>query len=116
MLFRSLEHYNCGTMTRRTPNADILDKDVLLINPADAAAKGIADGDLVCISSARGKVDVLAQISNEVKSGILSSTFHFPEIMMNVLTSSVADTETKCPEYKVVAVDIRKSTTFSLRS
>jgi formate dehydrogenase major subunit len=29
--------------------------------------------------------------------------------MMNVLTSSVADTETKCPEYKVVAVDIRKA-------
>jgi formate dehydrogenase major subunit len=112
---RELEHYNCGTMTRRTPNAEILDRDVLLINPADAAAKGIADGDLVCVSSARGKVDVLAQISEEVKPGILSSTFHFPEIMMNVLTSSVSDTETKCPEYKVVAVDIRKARKVELR-
>ncbi len=106
---RELEHYNCGTMTRRTHNAKILDKDVLLINPVDAAAKGIAQGDLVCVSSARGKVDVMAKISKEVKPGILSSTFHFPEIMMNIITSSVADTETKCPEYKVVAVDIRKA-------
>jgi formate dehydrogenase major subunit len=112
---RELEHYNCGTMTRRTPNADILGKDVLLINPADAADKGIADGDMVCISSARGKVDVLAKVTEEVKPGILSSTFHFPEIMMNVLTSSVADTETKCPEYKVVAVDVRKARKVELR-
>jgi formate dehydrogenase major subunit len=29
----SLEHYNCGTMTRRTNNAQILKEDVLMINP-----------------------------------------------------------------------------------
>src|SRR5205085_2945768 len=28
---RELEHYNCGTMTRRTRNAQILTEDVLLI-------------------------------------------------------------------------------------
>jgi formate dehydrogenase major subunit len=60
-------------------------------------------------------VDVLAKVTEEVKPGILSSTFHFPEIMMNVLTSSVADTETKCPEYKVVAVDVRKARKVELR-
>ncbi len=36
--------------------------------------------------------------------------------MMNVLTSSVADTETKCPEYKVVAVDVRKARKVELRA
>jgi len=46
-------------------------------------------------------------------SGILSSapspkrpgegdTFHFPEIMLNVITSSVSDSLAMCPEYKVV--------------
>jgi formate dehydrogenase major subunit len=44
-----------------------------------------------------------------VKPGVLSSTFHFPEIMLNNITSSIADTEALCPEYKVVAVNIRKS-------
>ncbi|MBL0051800.1 MAG: hypothetical protein IPP29_09965 [Bacteroidetes bacterium] len=30
---RELEHYNCGTMTRRTGNVVILKDDVLIINP-----------------------------------------------------------------------------------
>jgi len=106
---RELEHYNCGTMTRRTNNAQILKDDVLLIHPEDAAKHFIEEGDMVCISSPRGKIDVKAKITDEVKPGILSSTFHFPDVKMNDLTSSVADSEALCPEYKVVAVNIRKS-------
>lgn len=106
---RELEHYNCGTMTRRTGNAVIVKDDVLLINPKDAETHLINDGEMVCVISPRGKIDVKAKISNDVKQGILSSTFHFPDIKMNDLTSSVTDTEALCPEYKVVAVNIRKS-------
>ena len=106
---RELEHYNGGTMTRRTNNAKILKEDVLLINATDAANNNISDGDMVCVESARGKVDVKAKISNEVKPGILSTTFHFPEVEMNNITSSVSDSEAMCPEYKVVACRIRKS-------
>lgn len=106
---RELEHYNCGAQTRRTGNATILPTDSLLINPEDAAANGIADGDMVCIESARGKIDVKAKITLEVKPGILSSTFHFPEVNMNILTSSITDSDALCPEYKVCAVRIRKS-------
>lgn len=106
---RELEHYNCGAMTRRTNNAKILKEDYLMINPADAKKHLISNGDMVCVISARGKVDVKARITDEVKPGILSSTFHFPEIMMNNITSSVSDSEAMCPEYKVVAVNIRKS-------
>jgi formate dehydrogenase major subunit len=106
---RELEHYNCGTMTRRTNNALIITEDVLLINPKDASNHNIVEGDMVCISSARGKIDVKARISAEVKPGILSSTFHFPEIKMNDITSSVSDSDALCPEYKVVAVNIRKT-------
>jgi formate dehydrogenase major subunit len=106
---RELEHYNCGAMTRRTNNAKIKTDDVLLINPADAAKHLINEGDMVCVESVRGKVDVKARITDEVKPGVLSSTFHFPEISLNNITSSVCDTEALCPEYKVVAVNIRKS-------
>ncbi len=84
---RELEHYNCGTMTRRTNNAKILKEDYLLINAADAKKHNINNGDLVCVTSARGKVDVKAKITDEVQPGILSSTFHFPEIEMNNITS-----------------------------
>lgn len=106
---RELEHYNCGAMTRRTSNKDLLTDDYLMINPQDAEKHLIQEGDFVCLESPRGKVDVKARITDEVKPGILSTTFHFPEIMINNLTGDVHDTEAKCPEYKVVAVRIRKS-------
>jgi formate dehydrogenase major subunit len=113
---RELEHYNCGAMTRRTGNGEILTEDVLLINPADAEKNGIAEGDMVCVESPRGKVDIKARITDEVKPGILSSTFHFPEIMLNVITSSVSDSLAMCPEYKVVSCRIRKARKTHLRN
>ena len=106
---RELEHYNCGAMTRRTGNVLIVTDDVLLINPADAKKHLINEGDMVCVESLRGKVDIKARITDEVKPGVLSSTFHFPEIMLNNITSSISDSEAMCPEYKVVSVNIRKS-------
>ena len=106
---RELEHYNCGEQTRRTGNVQILITDTLLINPSDASQNGIEDGDMVCVESARGKIDVQAKITNQVNAGVLSSTFHFPEVSMNILTSSVSDTDAMCPEYKICAVRIRKS-------
>lgn len=106
---RELEHYNCGAMTRRTDNEKILTSDYLMIHPEDARTNLIKEGDWVCLESARGKVDVKARITDEVKPGILSTTFHFPEIMVNNITSDIHDSEAKCPEYKVVAVRIRKS-------
>lgn len=106
---RELEHYNCGAMTRRTGNVDILTEDVLLIHPSDALKEGIADKDFVCVESPRGKVDIRAFVTEEMKPGILSSTFHFPEIMLNIITSDEHCSEAMCPEYKVVSCRIRKS-------
>ncbi len=106
---RELEHYNCGTMTRRTGNVELLTKDTLLINPEDATKNGIVTGDLVCVESPRGKVDIEAVVSDQMKPGILSTTFHFPELMLNIITSNESCTESMCPEYKVVSCRIRKS-------
>ncbi|NND78162.1 MAG: formate dehydrogenase subunit alpha [Flavobacteriales bacterium] len=106
---RELEHYNCGAMTRRTGNVEILTEDVLLINPEDAKKESINDGDFVCVESPRGKVDIKAVVTDEVRPGILSSTFHFPDIMLNLITSDESCSEAMCPEYKVVSCRIRKS-------
>ena len=35
------------------------------------------------------------------------TTFHFPETKTNLLVGSSADVNTSCPEYKVIAVDVR---------
>lgn len=106
---RVLEHYNAGTMTRRTPNVQIVHEDLLLIHPEDAARHNIGEGDWVCVESARGKVDIKARLTDEVKPGVVSTTFHFPELMVNMVTSDIHDSEAKCPEYKVVAVRIRRA-------
>jgi len=103
---RILEHYNAATMTRRTSNEKIVDKDILLINPKDAKRKSIKDHSLVKLSSERGEIQLLAELSDKVNSGVLFTTFHFAELMVNRITGDVCDTETMCPEYKVVAVDV----------
>ncbi len=103
---RDLEHYNCGTMTRRTPNQQIHDKDTLWINSVDAKARGISDQDEVRLFSDRGEIKLQATVSQKIKPGILRTTFHFPELMVNRITSGVVDRETLCPEYKVVSVDV----------
>ncbi|MBT3980389.1 MAG: formate dehydrogenase subunit alpha [Bacteriovoracaceae bacterium] len=103
---RDLTHYNCGAMTRRTDNNEIVKSDFLLIHPLDANESGIVDGGSVELSSHRGSVNLVAKFSEDVKRGILQTTFHFPEVMINKITSNTADSESLCPEYKVTAVKL----------
>jgi len=103
---RELQHYNAATMTRRTANNEILNKDVLMVNPKDALTKNLKTGDFAKITSNRGNVSLEIEVTKKVKPGVLRTTFHFPEVLINMVTSAETDEETKCPEYKVVAVDI----------
>ncbi len=105
---RRLEHYNSGTMTRRTDNQKISPMDFLEINPKDAHKKGVQEGDTVRIFSARGSVKIPVKLTYTVKPGVLRTTFHQPEIFINMITGNVGDKETLTPEYKVVAVDFEK--------
>ena len=105
---RRLEHYNSGTMTRRTDNQKIAPNDYLQINPIDAEAKGIVDNEKVRIFSDRGGVEIIAKISDAVDVGVVRTTFHQPEVFINIITGNVGDMETLTPEYKVVAVDFEK--------
>ena len=105
---RELEHYNSGTMTRRTDNQKILAKDVLEVHPKDAIRKGIEDNETVRIFSDRGSVNIPIKFSKNVKRGVLRTTFHQPEVFINIITGSVGDQETMTPEYKVVAVDFER--------
>ena len=106
---RELQHYNCATMTRRTANAEILPKDVIMLNPKDAKDKNLLTGDRATLKSDRGEVTLEVEVTDRVKRGIVRTTFHFPEVLINEVTSGVTDEETKCPEYKVVAVDVLKA-------
>lgn len=106
---RLLEHYNSGTMTRRTPNSEIITEDILFIHPHDADLKGLVTGDFARIFSARGITTMKVKVTDVVKPGVVYTTFHFPETAINFLTSGIGDQYTLTPEYKVVAVDFEKS-------
>ncbi len=105
---RQLAHYNAGTMTRRTANLELHPTDLAEIHPDDAVRLAIDDGDEVEVASRRGAVRTFAKVTTRVAPGNLFMSFHFPEIKVNLLTSSHADAATSCPEYKVSAVAIRK--------
>ena len=107
---RRLEHYNAGTMTRRTGNVELLASDWLEIHPDDAARLWIADGSLVSVRSRYGRIELEARITTRIEPGHVFTAFHFPEIRTNLLIGPAADVNTSCPEYKVVAVDVRPVT------
>ena len=105
---RVLQHYNAATMTRRTKNLKIVDEDILLIHPNDAKTRELSSGDIARLYSGRGEVSLKVEVTDKVKEGIVFTTFHFPEHMVNMVTGDGKDEETKCAEYKVSAVNVQK--------
>jgi formate dehydrogenase alpha subunit len=105
---RQLAHYNSGTQTRRTGNFELQPADLVEIHPADAAELGIMADDMVEVKSARGSVETWACVTTRVARGNVFLSFHFPEVKTNLLTSGNSDPGTRCPEYKVTAVAVRK--------
>jgi formate dehydrogenase major subunit len=105
---RQLAHYNSGTQTRRTGNAVLQPADLVEMHPEDAERLGVSDGDVVEVRSRRGAVETWACVTTRVAPGNVFLSFHFPEVKTNVLTSGHSDPNTRCPEYKVTAVSVRK--------
>ena len=103
---RVLEHYNAGTMTRRTPNRGLRPYDALEINPRDAASRGVAEGAAVRVRSRYGEAQAHAAVSARVPPGVVFLSFHYPETEANAVTGDVRDRRTDCPEYKVTTVDV----------
>ncbi|MGH2851022.1 MAG: molybdopterin oxidoreductase family protein, partial [Solirubrobacteraceae bacterium] len=104
---RRLQHYNAGTMTRRTGNIELVDGEWLEIHPDDAARLWIETGDKVSVRSRVGRIETIARVTDRIEPGHVFTAFHFPEVRTNLLVGHSADVNTSCPEYKVVAVDVR---------
>ncbi len=106
---RSLYHYHTGTMTRRVDGLNILrDQELVELNPKDADALRVSDGETVRVVSRRGKVTARAKVVGTSPPGVVSMTFHFAESPTNVLTNPALDPVAKIPELKVCAIRIEK--------
>ncbi len=106
---RSLFQYHTGTMSRKVSGLNrFRGEELVEINPADAMASGIADGDAVRVVSRRGEVTARARLTDVSPPGVVFMTFHFAESPTNVLTNPALDPTAKIPEFKVCAVRLEK--------
>jgi formate dehydrogenase major subunit len=105
---RILSQYNVGAQTRRTENVTWHKEDRLEIHPHDAEERGIKEDDWVGVTSRAGETVLRATVTTRVQPGVVYTTFHFPELGVNVITTENSDWATNCPEYKVTAVQVTK--------
>ncbi len=102
-------HYHTGTMTRNSPSLERESNECFLeMNPEDAAELGIADGEIVRVTSRRGSVSTRAKLAGREKRKTVFMPFHFVESRANILTNPIFDPVAKIPEFKVCAVKIEK--------
>jgi predicted molibdopterin-dependent oxidoreductase YjgC len=102
---RNLYQYHTGTMSRRVEGINLLHgEERVEVNPEDAEAYGIQDGESIRLVSRRGDLAVKAKVTPVSPPGLVSMSFHFSETPTNVLTNTALDPVAKIPELKVCAV------------
>jgi predicted molibdopterin-dependent oxidoreductase YjgC len=106
---RLLEHFHTGTMSRNSKLLDsLVPEGFIEINPVDAKALDIKEGEPLAVSTRRGGIRVKAKIAERVKPHVLFIPFHFYESCANRLTIDRLDPVCKIPEYKVCSCRIDK--------
>jgi ferredoxin-nitrate reductase len=118
---RSVYHWHTRTKTARTPELQqAAPESWVELSSADAERLGIADGDLVAVESARGRVEAPARLTG-IRAGVVFVPFHYgywdePEgsepngrsRAANELTITRWDPVSKQPIFKTAAVRVEK--------
>lgn len=106
---RMLFHYNNASMTSRTALIRReFGENFVQINPADAAQLGIHHKAKVKVRTRRGELVVNADVTDDIKQGVLWMPFHFNEVPTNILTNDALDPTCRIGEYKVCAAKVEK--------
>ena len=105
---RLLEHFNTGEMSRRTTKLSKLKPAAYLdMNPEDAEAAGLAENDVVRLTSPHGTVMLPLKLNTNMQRGYLFSPIHYSDPNFNALMSAVPiDPKARMPALKVVPVSV----------
>ena len=108
---RLLEHFNTGEMSRRsTKLARLKPSPYLDMNPLDAVEAGLAENDIVRMTSPHGTVLLPLKLEASMQRGYLFAPIHYSEPNFNSLMSAVPiDTRARMPALKVVPVKVELS-------
>ncbi len=105
---RALDSYNTGVQSGGYVSP-IRYGDAIDVNPTDAGALGIDNGERVLVSSPRGSVEMEVRLQPEIPPGLTFTTFHFPEVVdANVLTNDAWDPKSGTSEFKAASIRISK--------
>jgi formate dehydrogenase alpha subunit len=108
---RVLFHWHGGTMTRRSKLDDAFPEPILEMHPDDAHSLELVSGDWVEVSSRRGQVVCRVMVTGRSPVGTVFLPFHFVEAAANLLTLDKIDPRAKIPDFKMAAVQLRKTDT-----
>ncbi len=109
---RVLEHWHSGTMTMRVPELyRAVSEAVCFMNPKDAKAASVKDGDLIWIESRRGKVKahVDTRGRNNPPRGLIFVPWFDEHVLINKVTLDATCPISKETDYKKCAVKIYKA-------
>ncbi|MCL3862898.1 molybdopterin oxidoreductase family protein [Actinotalea sp. K2] len=109
---RVLQHYQSGAQTRRVPAlAAAQPEPYAEIHPLLADRLGVADGEMVEITSARATALAVAHVTPSARPDAVFMPFHWSGVgSANRLTSDATDPVSGMPDFKVCAVDVRAAT------
>ena len=105
---RRLDSFNTGVQTEHyaTP---IRRPETLNLSPEDATRLGLAEGEVVRVSSRRGSLEVPVHIDEILRAGLAFMTLHFPDqVETNILTLDAWDPKSGTAEFKATAIRVDK--------
>lgn len=103
---RQRRHLN-SQLTELQPERGSRDQPELLINPADAASRGLADGALVSIRTPTGSLIATLRLSPEIVAGVVSLPHGWSKTNVEeILTTAGADPLTGMPRMSGMAVEL----------
>lgn len=105
---RHLDSYNTGVQSGGY-DSPLRTGGTIDVSPEDAAALGVAEGELVTVSSRRGSLEAPLRIDEALRPGLVFMTLHFPdEADVNQLTIEAWDPQSGTAEFKATAVRIER--------
>lgn len=105
---RRLEAYHTRTQTGRSAGIDyLLPEETLEVHPEDAERLGLNHGGMAIMSSARGSIEIMVEVTDMSPPGTVFTSFSFANVPVNILTGSGYDPVTETAELKVCPVSIQ---------
>jgi assimilatory nitrate reductase catalytic subunit len=108
---RVLTQYQSGTQTRRVAELAAAEPEPFVeIHPETARGLRIGAGDLVVLTTRRGRAIMKARLSRDIRLDTLFAPFHWGGAgSANALTHGALDPISRIPEFKVCAAKIEKA-------